>query len=208
MDGRWKQKRVNCWPLYVRLGDTLGPRKSMHPHATLSLDAGEGVGDVRLLHYVFLSPLTLTLFHLLACLPCFVRFFSANLAVPLFPSHVLSSPPPSLSFSLNHPTNLVELIPRVRWKIVLIFARSSSKDIYINIEWWKYMIYDCKSSNISIASYNWRILSNLWTKSVSIRYRSIESWNNLAILGFDSFLLRWKKTRRRGSPRREDCRNG
>lgn len=98
MDGRWKQKRVNCWPLYVRLGDTLGPRKSMHPHATLSLDAGEGVGDVRLLHYVFLSPLTLILFHLLACLPCFVRFFSANLAVPLFPSHVLSSPPlpPSL----------------------------------------------------------------------------------------------------------------
>ena len=34
MDGWWKPKRVNCWPLYVRLGDTLGsawPRKSMHP---------------------------------------------------------------------------------------------------------------------------------------------------------------------------------
>lgn len=63
-------------PLNVRLGDTLGsawPRKSMHPLPRRSLppdtegrrgQRGEGVGDVRLLHYVFLSPLTLALFHL------------------------------------------------------------------------------------------------------------------------------------------------
>lgn len=134
MDGSWNPRRVNCWPLYVRLGDTLAlpwPRKSMHPFVfsralhqpfplypppvllsstyttltlchhrrraanssslyiyththiyTLSLSLtpslssrslffgpqkGElgGVGDVRLLHYVFLTepPLTSTLSH-------------------------------------------------------------------------------------------------------------------------------------------------
>jgi len=34
MDGSWNPRRVNCWPLHVRLGDTLAlprPRKSMHP---------------------------------------------------------------------------------------------------------------------------------------------------------------------------------
>lgn len=34
MDGWWNPRRVNCWPLHVRLGDTLAlpwPRKSMHP---------------------------------------------------------------------------------------------------------------------------------------------------------------------------------
>lgn len=123
MDGSWNPRRVNCWPLHVRLGDTLAlprPRKSMHPFVlsrapptpsashppssstyttiytannvavanpyslfglynslTLSLsresvgllffatEKGElgGVGDVRLLHYVFLTepPLTSTL---------------------------------------------------------------------------------------------------------------------------------------------------
>lgn len=124
MDGSWNPRRVNCWPLYVRLGDTLAlpwPRKSMHPfvfsralyqplplyppvllffhlHTTATLchhrrrgqpllalhtlslflclsaaalffgpQKGElgGVGDVRLLHYVFLTepPLTSTLSH-------------------------------------------------------------------------------------------------------------------------------------------------
>jgi len=117
MDGSWNPRRVNCWPLYVRLGDTLAlprPRKSMHPFVlsralltplasrtpfstyttiytatnvamansyslttlSLSRDSGGslfftpqkgelgGVGDVRLLHYVFLTepPLTSTLF--------------------------------------------------------------------------------------------------------------------------------------------------
>lgn len=115
MDGSWNPRRVNCWPLHVRLGDTLAlprPRKSMHPFVlsrapptpstsrppsstyttiytatnvavanpySLSLflllltiaalffapEKGElgGVGDVRLLHYVFLTepPLTSTL---------------------------------------------------------------------------------------------------------------------------------------------------
>lgn len=119
MDGSWNPRRVNCWPLHVRLGDTLALprlRKSMHPfvhsRATnplglspssfcftytitntivavanlsstcsllfsfsrqrqqqqplfLALEKGElgGVGDVRLLHYVFLTepPLTSTL---------------------------------------------------------------------------------------------------------------------------------------------------
>jgi len=34
MDGSWNPRRVNCWPLHVRLGDTLAlpwSRKSMHP---------------------------------------------------------------------------------------------------------------------------------------------------------------------------------
>lgn len=34
MDGSWNPRRVNCWPLHVRLGDTLALprlRKSMHP---------------------------------------------------------------------------------------------------------------------------------------------------------------------------------
>jgi len=120
MDGSWNPRRVNCWPLHVRLGDTLAlprPRKSMHPfvlsrapstplasrtpsftYTTIytatnvavanpyslspvsttlspSRDSGGslfsvpqkgelgGVGDVRLLHYVFLTepPLTSTL---------------------------------------------------------------------------------------------------------------------------------------------------
>lgn len=107
MDGSWNPRRVNCWPLHVRLGDTLALprlRKSMHPFvlaratnplgppsfsfcftyttvvvanlfSTYSLlfsfsrqqqpEKGElgGVGDVRLLHYVFLTepPLTSTL---------------------------------------------------------------------------------------------------------------------------------------------------
>lgn len=154
MDGFWNPRRVNCWPLHVRLGDTLAlprPRKSMHPcvlsrtppipsvsssssflhlhryhylHRHVAVanpyslpdlynslfpslsrksagplffapEKGElgGVGDVRLLHYVFLTepPLTSTLSPPLDSLSLRRSFFSLSPPFPVLSRCYLSA---------------------------------------------------------------------------------------------------------------------
>lgn len=133
MDGRWKQKRVNCWPLCTSALETPsarpGPRKSMHPLALPSLRdlaRREGGGRRRgqleervsetsgyCIMY-FEPPLTLTLFHL----PLLSRASFPSPTVPPSPLyfhaffffflHVLL---PRLSRGINSSKIVVSILP-------------------------------------------------------------------------------------------------